>query len=188
MGTTTSTAVFARKINQLQKVPDRIALTAVKVNVKNAAVNADRAVKAATNGSARLRNVGAVVRAPGQAQGRVVGRKGATLKVAAKVSPGGKSGTVRAVGPWQLIEYPTKQHFIGPAGVKKTATGSKSGRAGAKAREGRAKALKTPYGIKRWVYVKGTRGKFPWRKAKDKTAREAPTAMRQAAQAEFRKL
>lgn len=188
MGTSSSPAQFARKINQLQKVPDRVALTAVRVNVKNAATNADKAVKAATNGTSRLRNAGAVVRAPGAAQGRVVGRKGAKLSVSSKLGPSGTSGTVSAVGPWQLIEGPTKQHFIGPAGVKKTVTGSKSGRSGTKAREGRAKALKTPYGIKRWVYVKGTKGKFPWRKAAAKTSREAPLEMKKAAEIELAKV
>lgn len=188
MGTSTSTKQFARKINELTKVPDRVALTAVRVNVKNAATNADKAVKTATNGSARLRNAGAVVRAPGAAQGRVVGRKGAKLSVSSKVNPNGTSGTVKAIGPWQLIEYPTKQHFIGPAGVTKTATGSRSGRSGAKARDGRAKALKTPFGIKRWVYVKGTKGKFPWRKAAAKTSREASTAMKKAAEIELAKV
>ena len=188
MGTSSSPAQFARKINQLTKVPERVALTAVRVNVKNGATNADKAVRTATNGSSRLRNAGAVVRAPGAAQGRVVGRKGAKLSVSSKVNPGGTTGTVKAVGPWQLIEGPTKQHFIGPAGVARTATGSRSGRATARSREGRAKALKTPFGIKRWVYVKGTKGKFPWRKAADKTSREASSAMKTAAEVELTKV
>lgn len=190
MGTSTSTKQFAKKINELTKVPERVAYTAVAVNVKNAAANAEKAVKDATNGSGRLRNAGALVRAGGNetAKGRVVGKTGAKLSVSKVVTPDRKSGIIAALGPWQLIEYPTKQHFIGPAGLAKTATGAKSGRSGAKAREGRAKALRTPYGIKRWVYVKGTKGKFPWKKARDKTTREAPLAVKKAAEVELAKV
>ncbi len=196
MGTSTSTKQFARKVAELTKVPLRVSTVAVKVNVKNGAGNAERAVRAATGGSARLRNAGAVVRAPGSS--RVVGVKGAKLTVSSKVQGNGQAGTLRAVGPWQLIEYPTQKHDIGPAGLGKdvlsgpTLSGralkSKSGRAGAKTRQGRATALRTPYGLKRRVHVKGTRGKYPWRKAREKTTREAPAALHKAAFAELTKV
>ena len=197
MGVSISPVVFARKVNELTKVPERVALTAVRVNAKNAASNAEKSVRSATNGSGRLRNAGALVRAPGS-QRRVVGRKGARLGVSAKVAPSGKYATLRALGPWQLVEYPTVSHEIGPAGQTKdllsgpTLSGrklkSKSGRAGAKGRQGRAKALRTPYGLKRRVFVKGTKGKYPWRVAKLKTYREAPLAVKKAAAVELAKV
>jgi len=197
MGVSSSPAKFVLKVNELTKVPERVALTAVRVNAKNAGSNAEKSVRSATNGSGRLRNAGALVRAPG-AQRRVVGRKGARLRVSTRVAPGGQFATIKALGPWQLIEYPTVSHEIGPSGQTKdvlagpTLSGrklkSKSGRAGAKGRQGRAKALRTPYGLKRRVYVKGTKGKFPWRAARLKTYREAPLAIKKAATAELAKV
>lgn len=214
MGTSKSPVQFARKINELTKVPDRVASAAVKINVNNGVANAKREVAAATGGSSKLRNAGALVRA-GESR-KVVGVKGAKLSVSAKLngtkavgptsfSGGGLSGVavstgpvssgsaatgglISAVGPWQLIEYPTKQHFIGPAGLRKTVAGAKSGRTTVKAREGRAKAVRTPFGPKRFVYVKGTKGKFPWRKAAAKTVREASLAMQKASDIEMAKV
>jgi len=186
MGTSKSTAEFARKIHELTKVPARVEKLAVRSNARTAKGNAENAVRAATGGSAKLRNAGALVRAPGVS--RVVGTKGAKLTVSSKLATSGNAATVKAVGPWQLIEYPTKQHFIGPAGLAKVTKGSKSGRSTAKARDGRATAVKTPYGLKRFVYVKGTRGKFPWKKAREKTEREAPLAVKKFAAAEMAKV
>jgi hypothetical protein len=182
--TTTSTKEFVRAVNSIRPLPERTARAAVKLNAAAGKENAEKAVKAATNGSARLRNAGANVRAGA----RVVGKRGATLSVSSKLEKGGTQAFVKAVGPWQLIEYPTKQHFIGPAGVKKTAAGARSGRTSAKARVGRATALRTPYGLKRWVYVKGTKGKFPWAKALAKTTAEAPRSLARASKLEVAKV
>ncbi len=182
--TTTSTKVFLDSVRAIRTLPDRTAKTAVKLNTANGKANAEKSVKQATNGSARLRNAGANA----SVGGRVVGKKGATLAVSAKVLPDGTTGRLSAVGPWQLIENDSEQHFIGPAGLDKTIGGGKSGRKAAKARTGRATALRTPFGLKRWVYVKGTKGKHPWGKARDKTTREAPQALRQANAIEVKKV
>lgn len=182
--TTTSTKQFVKSVQSLKGLPEKTAKTAVKLNTATGKANAERSVKAATHGKARLRNAGADVRAGT----RVVGKRGAALTVKAKLEKNGTQGFVSAVGPWQLIENDSKQHFIGPAGVTKTAAGAKSGRKSAKARVGRAKALRTPYGLKRWVYVKGTKGKHPWKKAFDRTAAEAPNALKQASKVEVAKL
>jgi len=169
MGLSRNPAQFARKIQQLPAAIDKATREVTKHNAAAAKRNAEAELRRATGGSMRLSNAGALVRA-GDSR-RVVGRTGVPLKVITKPESEARV-LVSAVGPWQLIESPTKGHFIGPAGVAKTEKKSKSGRAGVKARQGRAKALKTPYGIKRWVYTPGTKGKKPWRKAFDKTRRD----------------
>jgi hypothetical protein len=182
--TTTSTKQFVKAVQGIRTLPEKTAKTAVKLNAATAVSNADKSVKSATNSQATLRNAGATVRAGT----RVVGKRGAKLTVTSKLENNGTQAFIKAVGPWQLVENDTKQHFIGPAGVTKTAKGSRSGRASARARVGRAKALRTPYGIKRWVYVRGTKGKHPWKRAFDKTAAEAPKALAQASKIEVAKV
>lgn len=169
MGTSRTPGELARKIKNLPAAVERGTHEVVAQNAVTAKRNAEQEVKAATKGSSRLSNAGALVRVGESRQ--VVGRKGADLKVITK-RQGPARTLVSAVGPWQLIESPTKQHFIGPAGFRRTAAGSRSGRSSASARQGRAKALRTPYGIKRWVYVRGTRGKRPWGRAFLKTQRD----------------
>lgn len=54
-----------------------------------------------------------------------VGKSGAKLSVSVKVTGGTEpQGSVKAVGPWQLIEYDTSKHLITPKG----AAGSRAAR------------------------------------------------------------
>lgn len=185
MGNSKTVAQLAKKLEKVQQVPAVASKAAVKATAQIAKANAENAVRAATNGSGRLRNTGANVR--GLKGPRVVGKAGSNLTVSAKLENNGEQAFVKAVGAWQLIEGDTQAHEIGPAGQAKTVLfgptvsgkvlKSKSGRAGAKAREGRAKALRTPYGLKRRVFQKGTKGKHPWAKAKQKTIAEVPATL-----------
>lgn len=170
MGTSKTPAEFSRKIASLPKTIDRATKDVVKNNASLAKRNAEGELRSATKGSNRLSNAGALVRAGESRQ--VVGRAGASLKVAVIPEANQARILVSAVGPWQLIESPTKRHFIGPAGFDKGIANGKSGRKTEKARQGRAKALRTPFGLKRWVETPGTKGKHPWRKAFVKTQRQ----------------
>jgi hypothetical protein len=89
-----------------------------------------------------------------------VGRKGARLGVRYDVKgTDNATALVRATGPWQLIEGPTKPHEIT----------SKAGRRG----RGRRKPISTPYGPRMSAQHPGTRGKHPWQKGKAKAEKEA---------------
>lgn len=193
MGSSSSVAQFAERIDKYQKATGKIGSTAVKINAANAKANAEQALRDATGGTAFLRNAGANVR---NGDGRVVGKGGAKLSVSAKITE--DVAFLSAVGPWQLIEYPTDQHFIDPAGQakvilegpvlgKKRLT-SKGGRSGAKARTGRAKALSTPFGPRAHVLTKGTKGKLPWHKGLAKTEAEASQGLKKAADLELGKI
>lgn len=194
MTTSTTVAQFTQRINKYQAAMGKIGSTAVVINAATAKANAEQAVKAVTGGTSRLRSAGANVKT----EGRVVGKAGAALSVSSKLEKDGTQAFIKAVGPWQLIEYPTAQHDIGAAGQakqilegpvlgKKRLT-SKSGRAGAKTRAGRAKALRTPFGPRARVLVKGTRGKEPWHKALKKTEAEAAQGLKRAADSVLGKL
>jgi hypothetical protein len=195
MATSTTVAQFVGRIQKYEQAVAKIGPTAVKLNAANAKANAEASVREATGGSGRLRNAGALQRGI-TGTGHVVGRKGAELTVRTRI--GEESASVSAVGPWQLIEYPTAAHYIAPAGKAQailagpTLNGkplkSKSGRATAKGRTGRAKALRTPFGLKAHVVSRGTKGKRPWHKAYEKTTAEAPQGLKRAADAELGKL
>lgn len=81
-----------------------------------------------------------------------VGRRGA--KVGARYTVAGAKATIRATGPLQLIERPTRPHPIAPR----------------KRRNGKRKALRLADGrFVASVQHPGTRGKYPWSKGIEKT-------------------
>jgi hypothetical protein len=80
---------------------------------------------------------------------RNVGKKGGKLGVRYNLKAAGDSpsATVKATGPWQIIERDTKGHTIQPR------------------KKGKRKALRLPNGgFRRSVPHPGTRGKHPWEK------------------------
>lgn len=187
---TTSTQRFARAFQALPKLAETTAKVAVVEQAKNGKANAEKSVRDATNGKARLRNAGPLIRSGT----RVVGKKGAPLTVRTKPRSDGTQ-LVSAEGPWPLIENDTKRHFIGAAGLSKKELGigfvvsrSKSGRSTAKGRLGRARAIRTPYGLRRYAEVAGTKGKKPWQKAFKKTAAEAPQVLKKVSQEQTAKM
>lgn len=194
MGVSSTPREFAAKIQRLQQVSELAAKRAVEANRRMAVANAERELRRAAP-SGRLRNTGKQVAGATTTRG---GRAGSNLKVASKLEQRGTRAFVRAVGAWQLIEFPTAPHYIDPAGLAKTRVAgptvsgrvlkSRGGRSSAQGRAGRGRALSTPHGPRRRVLVKGTRGKQPWGKAFERTTDDAPKALRAAAHAELEKV
>lgn len=199
MGVSRTTAEFHRKLNRIPAAVEKAEKKALMANADLAERNA-RTELARVVRSGRLKNAGALVRA-GAAGSRVVGRRGASLGVSKKPLGKGQIG-VRATGPWQLIETNNAPHVISPAGAGKLrlagparpavrpqrgAEGpvlrggrsprTASGRTTVTARSGRAKALRTPWGLKAYVVHRGTKGRRPWAKAAERTIKAAPATL-----------
>lgn len=198
MGSSKNAAEFVGKLTKLPQAVQKAQKQAVRANASLARKNAEAEVRRVAGADARLSGAGGLVRAGT----RVVGRKGAKLSVGTKPQQGGDAELVYAIGAWPLVENDMPRHEIGPSGQDKetlfgpalTKSGrakklkSASGKATAKGRTGRAKALRTPYGLKRRVMHPGTKGKKPWAKAAKKTAADAPKALKQAMETELKKV
>lgn len=88
---------------------------------------------------------------------RNVGKKGAKLGVNFKVT--GDTATVKATGPWQIIERNTGPHRINRKSKDKR------------------RALKLPNGYRRSVPHPGTTGKHPWEKGAKVADDKVPKVM-----------
>jgi hypothetical protein len=97
-----------------------------------------------------------------------VGTKGAPLRI--RVTIGNSKAQIKAAGPWQLIEFPTKAHVI----ASKRYTGRRRGR-GERVAAGQRRlrleyrglgqagaAIRTPFGPRAYVRHPGTRGQNVW--------------------------
>ena len=201
-------------VRKLDKVPRQVENAARSIAANNATIaktNAERAVRAATNPKAVVTNAGKLAK---DAKGRrhPTGARLTVYRKPFKRGTGGSQYNVRYVvwagGPWQLVENRARVHLITPAGLGKVRLAgpslkrgrkpngegpvepgvrtpmSVSGRQSRRGREGRARALKTPYGLKAWVGHPGHRGKKPWKHALTKTqkdiSRPAARILRQA--------
>lgn len=98
-----------------------------------------------------------------------VGRRGARLSVGfdPPKSDTNPTALVRARGPWQLIENPTRPHEIVPKRRRRT--------------RNRRPAVLTPQGPRTRIMHPGTRGKHPW----ERGVRSSEHLVRQAVQREF---
>lgn len=182
MGTSSSAAELAGKLE---------AAGAAVVNSNRAAVQrVARRIKAGAEAE-RNRAVGSNGRMSG------VGRNGARLGVRDEYagSVALPTAVVRATGPWQLVESPTRSHLITSRYAGSTrARRSRAGLAGpvrpGALRGGRRAVVLTPWGYKRFTRHPGTRGKKPWRTSIDRSTQnittEAATPMRDALRTVFR--
>lgn len=197
MGRSATPRQLAAKIEKIPRQVDNVTRSIAANNARIATRNAQRQIRRDTNSASVVTNAGRLVaggdgrRRPGGAKLNVYRKqfKGATPMVARY--------WVWAGGPWQLIENPAQPHLILPAGGSKVRlegpflrTGrrkpgvagpmepgirmpvSRAGRTTEKGRAGRAKALKTPHGLKAYVYAPKRKGKKSWAKALTKTRGE----------------
>lgn len=127
------------------------------------------------------------------------GATGAKLSVRYDVKQFGDKtvGLIKAVGPWQLIEYDTKGHLIVSkklGGTRKRRTGLDSGlfvRAAGKrittTRSGTRGAVFTPQGFRAYARHPGTTGKRPWHRGIDRGTPAATLAYTAAIRADFKR-
>ena len=182
MGTSRSAAELARKLNAAGTTVVR----ANRTQVERVAIKVKRTAE-----SERNRAVGS--------DGRMsnVGRNGARLGVRYDLSGNlaNPSAVVRATGPWQLVENPSRPHVVTSRYAGSTrARRSRAGIAGpvqpGALRGGRRAVILTPWGYKRHARHPGTRGKRPWHKAIDRAGRnlkdEVATPIRDGLRAVFR--
>lgn len=175
MGVSNSPAELARKINGFT------------VDVKATTIEATRAAAAVA-----VKSIEASRAAAGAGSGRLrgVGKKGAAISVKTTLlrSSSNPTATVRAVGPWQLLESDTKPHPI----PKLTRKGGRKGSPIFGPAFGGVNTKKfVAFGdtVRRQVFHPGTKGKHPWRKgvaaAKPLTPRVYEAELREAMRRHF---
>lgn len=196
MGVSRDPREFLNKVNSLPDAMETIAEKAIRANAKTARENALKEARKAAGGDLILGHAGALLRA---GDGRVVGRKGARLNVTDKPVQGVAGWRrVSAEGPWPLINNDLEAHEVFPAGYDKELEigpvppgqrrkKTRSGRAGAKTRAGRSKALRTPLGPRRRAFIPRIRGKRIWQRAQKQTERQVEGTVKKLAQDELRK-
>lgn len=180
MGVSRTPAEFRSKVAALPEVVIEAERRAVLANAKLAKDNALKELRKHVP-SQRLKNVG---------------KNGAKLNARYRIDgASGRSADIKAVGPWQFVEYPTENAPY--AVTSKRAGGTRRSRSAAvnagtykhgartsrgRTRGGRSAVISTPWGPRSYaIVVKRRRGRYPWRTAFQKTQREAPQAYQKAA-------
>jgi hypothetical protein len=105
----------------------------------------------------------------------LTGKKG---RLGARYTVGTARAELKAIGPWQLIEYDTERHIITSKGLQ----GSRQSRqadvtAGRSLRirgGARGTRLRTPAGPRFYVRHPGTKGQYPWKHGVDKVVPQLP--------------
>jgi hypothetical protein len=145
MGTSTSVAQFAGKI---AKAADAVK-AAPKVAVKAAALSMKGDIEKSRNSA-----VG------GDGRMSRVGKKGAKLGVGFKLADGGETASMRATGPWPLIESDIPKHKIVPK------------------KKGSRRGIAFRGVVRASASHPGTKGKKPWRKGIDSGTPKAVKILR----------
>lgn len=109
-----------------------------------------------------------------------VGTKGAPIRVRVRINQ--THAEIKAIGPWQFIEFKTKPHnitskrFTGPRRGRgeRVAAGQRTLRAGFRGLGVSGAAIRTPFGPKTYVKHPGTRGQQPFTHGVKRVTPELP--------------
>lgn len=164
-----------------------VAKSAADVSARmNKLANAVRKVQGAGVRAAAA-EIQAGVRSTSPARMRNAGKNGAKLSTTVRVRDGLlPSATVKAVGPWPLIEFDTPQHLIG---LGRATTGTRaSNRRGRRmarvrvvngvAQGGYLEAAGYQHGVRGPIVHPGTKGKHVFRKGAERGSPKAVTQLR----------